>query len=284
MICLDSGCGNYDQLWCTTSLRGLIGGVLSVDVLNEGVHSGDAAGSIASSFRIIRQLLDRIEDPRSGRIDAAEFNVAIPPARIEQARQAAMILQDQTYRKFPLVEGMRPVSEDALELILSRTWRPALSITGASGLPALTDAGNVMRPGTALKISLRLPPLCDAARATEKLRQLLEQNPPYGARITFTPDWSAGGWYAPEMEPWLQNAITIASQHHFGRPAVHMGEGWTIPFMGMLGEKFPQAQFLITGVLGPHANAHGPNEFLHLPTARKITCCIAEVIESHCQR
>ena len=284
VICLDSGCGNYEQLWCTTSLRGLIGGVLSVAVLTEGVHSGDAAGTVASSFRIIRQLLDRIEDPRSGRIDAAEFNAPIPPARIAQARQAAAILQQQTYEKFPLVEGMRPISDDALDLILNRTWRPALSITGADGLPALADAGNVMRTGTALKISLRLPPLCDAARAAEKLRQLLEQDPPYGARISFTPDWSAGGWSAPDMAPWLETAVATASQNHFGRPAVAMGEGWTIPFMGMLGQKFPEAQFLITGVLGPQSNAHGPNEFLHLTVARKITCCIAEVIARHYQQ
>jgi len=281
VICLDSGCGNYDQLWCTTSLRGLIGGVLRVEVLTEGVHSGDASGIIPSSFRILRELLDRIEDPATGRIAAPEFNVEIPPARIEQARQAAAILGQESHEKFPRVEGLRPVNPDVLELILNRSWRPALEITGAEGLPGLANAGNVLRPGTAVKISLRLPPLCDAPRAARKLQQLLLADPPYAARVTYTPDWNASGWYAPELQPWLNEAVNSASQNHFGRPALSMGEGWTIPFMGMLGEKFPEAQFLITGVLGPQANAHGPNEFLHLPTARNITCCVAEVIARH---
>lgn len=283
VVCLDSGCGNYDQLWCTTSLRGVIGGTLSVEVLTEGVHSGDASGIVPSSFRIIRQLLDRIEDPASGSITAAEFNVDIPQVRIEQAQQAAAILQAQTYNKFPLVDGMRPVTDDPGELILNRTWRPALSVTGVDGMPAPDNAGNVLRPGTTLKLSLRLPPTCDADRAGKKLRQLLEQDPPYGARVKFIPDWNGGGWHAPVMQQWLEDALNTASMNFFGNPAAHMGEGGSIPFMGMLGEKFPAAQFLITGVLGPQSNAHGPNEFLHIPTVKKLTCCIAEVIAKHCQ-
>lgn len=283
VICLDSGCGNYDQLWCTSSLRGCIGGELHVEVLTEGVHSGDASGIVPSSFRIIRQLLERIEDQYTGLISTPEFNIDIPEARIAQAREAAAILQEQTYNKFPFVAGMQPVSDSALELILNRTWRPALSITGADGLPSADNAGNVMRPKTSLKLSLRLPPLCDAGRAAEKLQQLLEQDPPYGAKVKFIPDWSAGGWHAPVMEQWLEDAINAASLNYFDNPAAHMGEGGSIPFMGMLGEKFPEAQFLITGVLGPQSNAHGPNEFLHIPAVKKLTCCIAEVIAKHCR-
>lgn len=281
VICLDSGCGNYEQLWCTTSLRGLIGGDLTVEVLTEGVHSGDASGIVPSSFRIIRQLLERIEDSHTGRISAAEFTVDIPETRIEQARDAAAILQAHTYDKFPFVQGMQPVSDTALELILNRTWRPALSVTGVAGLPPLDNAGNVLRPGTSLKLSLRLPPLCDADRAGKKLQQLLEQDPPYGAKISFKPDWGANGWHAPVMERWLEDAINSASENYFCRSAAHMGEGGSIPFMGMLGEKFPSAQFLITGILGPQSNAHGPNEFLHIPAVKKLTCCIAEVIARH---
>ena len=170
------------------------------------------------------------------------------------------------------------------ELILNRTWRPALSITGADGIPSVANAGNVLRANTAVKLSLRLPPTVDADQAAAKLKTLLEQDPPYGARVSFTPDWSAGGWHAPDMEDWLEEAIDSASERYFGQPAMYMGEGGTIPFMGMLGEKFPQAQFLITGVLGPHSNAHGPNEFLHIPTAKKLTCCVAEVISRHYQQ
>lgn len=281
VICLDSGCGNYDQLWNTTSLRGLIGGKLSVEILDEGVHSGDASGVVPSSFRILRQLLDRIDDPLTGLLNAPEFNVNIPSYRIEQAELAARVLANQVYSKFPFVKGSRPVTDNPAELILNRTWRPALSITGADGLPPLASAGNVLRPQTSIKLSLRIPPTCDAGAATRKLQELLETNPPYGARVSFTPDWEATGWHAPEMATWLEDCINQASINYFGKAAMHMGEGGTIPFMGMLGEKFPQAQFLITGVLGPHSNAHGPNEFLHIPTAKKLTCCVADVIVKH---
>ena len=281
VICLDSGCGNYEQLWCTTSLRGLIGGELSIEILTEGVHSGDASGIVPSSFRILRQLLNRIDDCKSGWVSTLEFTTDIPVKRIEQARTAASVLGETVYKKFPFVEGAQPVIEDPEELILNRTWRPALSITGVDGLPSIASAGNVLRAGTSVKLSLRIPPTTDAKVATAKLKSLLEDEPPYGAKICFTPDWSATGWHAPEMQPWLESAIDQASHHYFGQSAVHMGEGGTIPFMGMLGEKFPEAQFLITGVLGPHSNAHGPNEFLHIPTAKKLTCCVAEVIAQH---
>lgn len=281
VICLDSGCGNYDQLWCTTSLRGLIGGELSVRILDEGVHSGDASGIVPSSFRILRQLLNRIDDMRSGIVQDAAFNVDIPEQRCQQAKLAAAVLNKQTYTKFPFTTCAQPASNDPYELILNRTWRPALSITGMDGLPAMDNAGNVLRPMTAVKLSLRLPPTCDAAVATKRLKTLLEDEPPYGAEIHFNPDWDASGWHAPPMEAWLENTINQSSHKHFGAPAVHMGEGGSIPFMGMLGEKFPQAQFLITGVLGPHSNAHGPNEFLHIPTAMKLTRCVSEIISKH---
>ncbi len=284
VICLDSGCGNYEQLWATTSLRGLIGGTLTVEVMDEGIHSGDASGIVPSSFRILRQLLDRVEDPNSGLINHEEFNVPIPAKRVEQAQHAAAMLGDEIFQRFPVKNSLQPVHEDPAELILNRSWRPALSYIGIQGIPDVESAGNVLRPGTAIKLSMRLPPTCDADRASRKLEQLLTTNPPYGANVSFKPDWAAGGWMAPEVAPWLEQAMEEASMQFFNKPAVHMGEGWSIPFMGMLGEKFPDAQFLITGVLGPGSNAHGPNEFLHIPMAKKLTCCVAQVIASHYQQ
>lgn len=281
VICLDSGCGNYDQLWCTTSLRGLTGGLLTVAILREGVHSGDASGIVPSSFRILRQLLSRLEDENTGRILPQEFHAPVPPERQRQARVAAEVLGANVFAKFPFQGQARPVSQDPYELILNRTWRPALAIVGAGGLPAPKDAGNVLRPWTSLKLSLRLPPTSDATAASRALKVRLEDDPPYGARVSFTPDWAASGWNAPVLAPWLEAAIDRASRTYFGRQAVYMGEGGSIPFMAMLGERFPKAQFLITGVLGPHSNAHGPNEFLHLPTAKRLSCCIAQVIADH---
>jgi len=283
VICLDSGCGNYEQLWSTTSLRGLVGGELKVEVLDEGIHSGDISGIIPSSFRILRQLLDRIEDPVSGQILLKECYVDIPNKRIEQAKHAASVLNENVFRRFPIKGNIRPVSDDLVELILNRSWRPTLSYLGASGLPEINDAGNVLRPFTSIKLSMRLPPTCSSKIVSKKLKELLLNDPPNGAKISFEIDWSVDGWMAPEISPWLEKALDEASENYFNKPSVHMGEGWSIPFMGMLGEKFPEAQFLITGVLGPGSNAHGPNEFLHIPAAKKITCCVAEIIAKHYQ-
>lgn len=281
VICLDSGCGNYDQMWCTTSLRGIITGDLEVELLGEGVHSGDASGIIASSFRVLRAVLSRLENANTGTILPDDFHVKVPYERIGQARKVALALESEVWDKFPLLEGVAPISDDDAELILNRTWRPALAVTGAEGLPAISDAGNVMRPRTAVKLSLRLPPTLDAKQAVETLTRVLESDPPYGAKIRFAHSEGASGWNAPAVAPWLDASLNAASNEYFGKDVMYMGEGGSIPFMGMLGEKFPEAQFLITGVLGPHSNAHGPNEFLHLPTGEKLTLCVAQVIADH---
>ena len=284
VVCLDSGCGNYDQLWCTTSLRGMVGGTLRVEVLQEGVHSGDASGIVPSSFRIIRQLLGRLDDEDTGALLDPAFSVEIPAARRQQAQHAAQVLGDQVYMKFPWAGGTRPTDGELAELVLNRTWRAALSVTGAAGMPEPGDAGNVLRPATELKLSLRIPPTCDPLAAQARMKAILETDPPYGASVTFDTDKAGPGWEAPALSPWLERAAQTASQRFFGADCVYMGEGGSIPFMGMLGEKFPKAQFLITGVLGPASNAHGPNEFLHLPTARKLTGCVASVLNDHFNR
>lgn len=281
VVCLDSGCGNYDQLWTTTSLRGMAGGNLIIDILDEGVHSGDASGIVPTGFRIARQLLGRIEDEASGEVVLDALKVDIPADRIEQARYAAEVLGDEVFTKFPFVEGAKPAATDLSELVLNRTWRAALEITGADGLPELGDAGNVLRPHTALKLSMRLPPTADADAACKAITSALENDPPYAAKVHFETEKSADGWNAPSLAPWLAQSLETASQDWFGRPAAYMGEGGTIPFMGMLGEKFPAAQFLVTGVLGPHSNAHGPNEFLDLKTARRLTGCVSQVLVDH---
>ena len=281
VVCLDSGCGNYDQLWCTTSLRGLAGGNLRVSVLSEGVHSGDASGVVPSSFRILRQLLSRLEDQVSGKILIEELFVDIPGERMAQARNAAAVLGNDIFDKFPFLPGMVPMDPDLTELVLNRTWRPALSVTGVDGMPPLNNAGNVLRPHTAVKLSLRLPPTLDPKAASEVLQRVLCENPPYGAKVEFEVEKASAGWNAPALAPWLEHAIDHASRDFFGAPAMYMGEGGTIPFMGMLGEKFPGAQFIITGVLGPHSNAHGPNEFLHIPTGKRVTSVVARVVSEH---
>jgi acetylornithine deacetylase/succinyl-diaminopimelate desuccinylase-like protein len=284
VICLDSGCGNYEQLWLTTSLRGLASGTLTVRVLDEGVHSGDASGVVPSSFRVLRLLLSRLEDEQTGTIRPSELYAQIPPERVFQARRAAGALGNAVYTKFPLPGQMSPVAEDLTELVLNRTWRPQLAVTGIDGLPKPADAGNVLLPYTTAKLSLRLPPTVDAAAAGTTLRRMLEKSPPYGAQVEFEIESSAAGWNAPALWPWLEQSLARSSELTFGAPPAYMGEGGSIPFMAMLGEKFPEAQFVVTGVLGPHSNAHGPNEFLHIPTARRVSLVIAQVLADHAAR
>jgi acetylornithine deacetylase/succinyl-diaminopimelate desuccinylase-like protein len=281
VVCLDSGCGNYDQLWLTTSLRGMTAGTLEVRVLDEGVHSGDASGVVPSSFRIMRQLLSRLEDADTGTVRLPELYAQIPAERVAQARHAASALGDAVYTKFPFVSGMSPAGDDLAELVLNRTWRPQLAVIGIDGLPSPGDAGNVLLPYTRVQLSLRLPPTLDAEGAAVALRTLLEKDPPYGAYVGFDLGSTATGWHAPAVAPWLEQSLARASQVTFGAPPAYMGEGGTIPFMAMLGEKFPQAQFVVTGVLGPHSNAHGPNEFLHIPTGQRVTAVIAQVLADH---
>jgi acetylornithine deacetylase/succinyl-diaminopimelate desuccinylase-like protein len=284
VVCLDSGCGNYRQLWLTTSLRGIAAGTLSVAVLEEGVHSGDAAGIVPSSFRVMRQLLSRLEDEATGAVIPASLYAQIPAERVEQAKRAAAALGDTVYTKFPFVPGTRPMSDDLTELVLNRTWRPQLAVVGIAGLPRPGDAGNVLLPYTEAKLSLRLPPTLDAEAAGATLQTLFEADPPNGARIAFTPQAASAGWNAPALAPWLEASLARASEAAFGAPPAYMGEGGSIPFMAMLGERFPAAQFVVTGVLGPHSNAHGPNEFLHLPTGRRVTQVIAQALADHYAR
>ncbi len=281
VICLDSGCGNYDQLWLTTSLRGMYAGKLTVRVLEEGVHSGDASGVVPSSFRIFRQLLSRIENEETGEVHAEGLHVQIPAERIAQARVAAAALDKQVYAKFPFAKNTRPMSDDLVELVLNRTWRPQLAIIGMSGLPEPGNAGNVLLPTTSAKISLRLPPTLEAEKADAIMRKALAEDAPYGADVQFDFQSKATGWNAPPLAPWLERSLAQASQAAFGKPPAYMGEGGTIPFMAMLGEKFPRAQFVVTGVLGPHSNAHGPNEFLDIPTGKRVTAVVAHVLADH---
>ncbi len=284
---LDSGCGNYEQLWVTTSLRGLVNGVLTVEILSEGVHSGRASGLVPSSFRIARKLLNRIDDPDTGRVLLPELQAEIPANRQAEAKVAGEILGEDVWKEFPWIgcshgEGAHahslPTTTDPFEAIIAKTWKPALSVTGGAGLPSVDMAGNVLRPKTTLKLSMRIPPAVDAEEAVRAMKKALETESPYQANVSFKPESWATGWNAPPTAPWLKSLVDEASLAHFGKPAAYTGEGGTIPFMNMLGEKFPKAQFVITGVLGPRSNAQGPNVFLHIPCVKKLTGAVATIV------
>jgi acetylornithine deacetylase/succinyl-diaminopimelate desuccinylase-like protein len=284
VVCLDAECCNYQQLWCTTSLRGNLIGKLRVQVLREGVHSGMASGIVPSSFRVLRQLLERVEDSRTGQILLDTLHCPVPSDRQQQATAAAQALGAEVFRKFPLMEAGRPVTDDVGELLLNNTWRATLSVTGVDGIPPLSSAGNVLRPSTTFMLSFRLPPSVDPVVAAQAVKRTLESSPPYGTRVSFDVESSMGGWNAPSNAAWLEAALHSASLQFFGQPPMYLGAGGSIPFMAMLSEKFPQTQFMVTGVLGPQANAHGPNESLEIATGKRLTQCVAAVIAAHAQR
>jgi acetylornithine deacetylase/succinyl-diaminopimelate desuccinylase-like protein len=281
VVCLDAECGNYDQVWCTTSLRGNLTGKLRVRVLNEGVHSGMATGIAATPFRIIEQLMARVENAVTGDVLVDELQAAIPKDRRAQITAAAKVLGPAVAGKVPFAAGVQPLSNDPVELLINSTWRATVAVTGADGLPAVGSAGNVLLPEIALKISMRLAPTTDAEAATKAVKETFERDPPYGAQVSFEDASASVGWNAPAFAPWLEESIANASRQIYGKEAIHAGAGGTIPFMAMLGARFPKTQFFITGVLGPQANAHGPNEFLHVEYAKKLTACVSLVLADH---
>ena len=281
VICLDSGAGDYKRFWTTTSLRGLIGLKMKVDVLKEGVHSGGASGHVPSSFRIARSLLSRLEDEETGEILLEELNTEIPNYRIEETKKLVSILKNEVVEEFPWKDNMKPSTDDNVEGVLRRTWKPAVSIVGVDGMPSTANAGNVLRPYTTFQLSMRIPPTTSAKKAVSAMKKTLSENIPYDATVELKFEKAGEGWNAPESKPWLLEAIDKASKQYFGQMACSIGEGGSIPFMGMLGKQFPEAQFVITGVLGPNSNAHGPNEFLHIPFAKRLTCCISSIIADY---
>jgi acetylornithine deacetylase/succinyl-diaminopimelate desuccinylase-like protein len=281
VVCLDAECGNYARLWSTTSLRGCLEGQLTVRVLTEGAHSGLASGIAPTPFRITQQLLQRIEDPMTGEIRLDELQADIPKDRRDQISIAAGVLGSQILEKVPLADGVQPISSILEELLISNTWRATLTVIGADGLPPTRLAGNVLVPLLALKISVRLPPTVDAERAARIVRTVLERDPPCGALVNFECTAPIGGWNAPAFTPWFERAMYRASKHVFGQEPVYVGGGGSIPFLRMLGDRFPDTQFFVSGVLGPQSNAHGPNEFLHINYATRLTECVSLVLADH---
>lgn len=281
LICLDSGCGDFERLWMTTSLRGMAAGVLTVQVSTEGVHSGMGSGIIPSSFRIARQLLDRIEDAKTGEILVPSLYVEIPQDQLDYAKSTVQILGDEIVQAYPFVDGCKPISDNVLELYLNRSWRPTLSYTGIGDIPSLQAAGNVLRPKTSFNLSFRLPPTANATDIATDLKKTLEENPPYGAKVTFECNKFAKGFYCPPFESWLSQTFNESSQALWSKEAAFESCGGSIPFLNILQEMFPSIQFCVAGILGPHTNAHGPNEFLHVEYTQNLMAAVAGIFAAH---
>lgn len=274
MVCLDSGALTYDRLWVTTSLRGIVNLEVKISVLAQGQHSGSASGVVPSSFRLLRRLLSRVEDEETGEILVRELQADIPESQRQAAAEIAAEFGDIIAHELPTLEGVQLMGSSPQDRILRRTWFPTLSVVGVGGIPAPPDAGNVLRPFTTAVLSFRLPPTVDAKSASEKLEEIFSEGPTTDVTIV----QYANGWTSPELAPWLANALEEASMEAFGRRPGFTGEGGSIPFLASLGERFPAAQFVATGVLGPKSNAHGIDEMLDLPMAVGVTNAVITVL------
>jgi acetylornithine deacetylase/succinyl-diaminopimelate desuccinylase-like protein len=281
VICLDSGVGDYQRLWVTTSLRGTLGYRLTVKVLAEPIHSGLAGGIVPDPVMIAYELVARIGYHNK----VIQTLSATPPDdRLAQIGQTAQVFGDRFCDQLGLLPGVRPLGRSTRNLILTNTWGLDARIIGQCGLPSIEQAGNVALDQFTAQLSIRLPPTIPLEEAKRVIESLLTKTPPYGATIDLQFCKGAGGWNTPPLAPWLDRALTDASTTHFGLPYIAMGEGGSIPFMGMLGERFPDAQFVVTGVLGPGSNAHGPNEYLDISYAKKLTAAVADLLTAHATR
>ncbi|MGN9787030.1 M20/M25/M40 family metallo-hydrolase [Nonomuraea sp. ZG12] len=281
VVCLDGGGGDYERLWLTSSLRGAVQATVTVRVLETGVHSGLGSGVVPSSFRVMRLLLDRVEDPETGEVKVAEMVVPIPEDRRAEAAELVALHPEVAVPRLPLPPGMRRASDDDVELVLNNTWRPTLSVTGAGGLPDPAVAGAVLRAWTSFRLSFRLPPSADAEAARAALEKILTTDVPYGAQVEVGDFMVMNGWHAPAPAPWLASALRQVGDRVFGKPCQNLGIGGGIPFMEMLGRRYPRAQFVVTGALGGDSNAHVPDEWLHIPFAVQVTEAVAHLLDAH---
>jgi acetylornithine deacetylase/succinyl-diaminopimelate desuccinylase-like protein len=281
VVCLDAGGGDYERLWLTNSLRGVVQATVTVSVLASAQHSGLASGIVPSSFRILRVLLERIEDAETGAIKLPAMNVRIPAERRAEAEALAKFDPGAPKRRHPLLDGVQPVSDDDVELFLNNAWRPTLSVIGASGLPEPADAGNVLRTSTSLKLSFRIPPTADPHAALAELEKALTTDVPYNAKVELGDLIAMDGWDAPALAPWLSETLNSVGDDVLGQRHQGIGIGGSVPFMTMLADRYPQAQFLVTGALGVDSNMHVPDEWLNLAFAQKVTEAIAHVLDAH---
>lgn len=279
-ITLDSGAGDYNRIWNTTTERGIVTGTLTVKVLTDSVHSGDGSGIIPNPQRIMRHLLSRLEDPVTGKILPSEFQVEVPATYLADVFSQATNIVPSTIKGFPWFGYATTAASNPVELILNRIWRAGLAVTGVDGLPSTAAANNVVVGSVSYQLSLRLPPPLRIDEVQRQLKDLFEKDPPYGATVTYDYEGApaANGWMSPPQPRWLSEAIDQASQVLFQQPSAPLGDGGTQPVLAILKEKFKETLFFASGVAGPGNNEHAANENLNIKYAEQLSACEAYVL------
>lgn len=275
---LDNSCSDYERLWTVSSLRGVIKGTLKVKVLSHGVHSGAYSGIVPDAYGIAQHLLSRVYDPLTSEVKIPSCLAKIPDTCQQQLQNVGNILGDQIWNRAPLLPGVSPISTQPDELLLQNTWKPALTITGISGIPVPENAGNIIHGDVALTLSMRVPPLIDLKQAVNDLNQLLTTDIPFGCEVSLTSISAEPGWASFHTDSKIQELLSKASECHFGKPLATTGQGGSIPIVNEFEKHLPNTALVVTGALGTDSNAHAPNEFLNMNYAKKLTAVIAQVI------
>lgn len=280
LVCLDSGCQDYDTLWITNSLRGVVILDVTVETLEEGVHSGAGSGLAPDSFTVLRNILDRIDDSKTQKV-IEEFHVEVPKNRLDEINRVAELKKEKVLEHVKLTPGVEPLTHDYTELIIRNTWAPTLVVVGASGLPAHDTAGNVLRPNTSFRLSMRLPPTYDPNVAMERLNEIVTKDPPFNAKITTSRKNPGPGWNNKQFSQKLHDSLNTSSQKLWGKEYFSFGEGGSIPFIKLLADSFPECEIIVCGVLGPNSNAHSCNEALNIGYCKNITSTITHTLHDY---
>ena len=276
VVCFDAVILSYDRMWTATSLRGIVNLDLKVKTLKAGVHSGAGSGIVPSSFRIVQQLIGRIEDRETGRILLPELYTEISPQNYIEKARTVDVVGHKLHSLIPTEDAIRTASDDLVKMYIDNTYRPTLVVTGVDGMPSLQRAGNVLLPWISVRLSIRIPPGVDENQALHAVQKELLRDPPYNAQVSIARAAPERGWAQTPNQPWLDDALSQASDKYFGHKALKLGDGGSIPFIGFLGDTFPNSQFVITGVCGADSNAHSVDENLDIPYLKKLTCCMIE--------
>jgi acetylornithine deacetylase/succinyl-diaminopimelate desuccinylase-like protein len=278
IFCLDSGTTDYEHMCLTTTLRGLVCFKLRVDVLKQGLHSGSSSGVVPSSFRIMRNILEQFENSNNGNLPA-ELYVDIPKDKYQQAQELIENKGGKIDFKFPMVEGMDSMGNTGFQDYINRIWKPQLSITGIDGLPSCSTAGNVLLPYTQVCCSLRIPPSKNSKEAKEQIENFFSKvKVPHNAKFSYNVYKSGTGFECPSYSKSVLEVINKAGNETFDKPVLYYGEGGSIPFLNDIKNVFPKAQFIVTGVLGPESNAHGPDEMLHLGFLENLVVTMGKIL------
>eukprot|EP01083_Nonionella_stella_P046907 125601_1 len=286
VICLDSGCGNYDQLWITPSLRGMMAGDLKVSMLREQLHSGEGSGVIADTARVHRMLLNRVEDVNTGYVTVPETHCVIPEAHQNYVDKATCILKEGVFNEMPLLAGIKPVTDDCKQLLMNQLWEPTMTVIANDhgSLPPLPGS-NIIRTETNMRLSFRLPPCVVPEKALEAVKATLLKEPlPYGAKVTFENTMMGSGWASNSAAGgWLETSITDSSTTFFGKAAAFKGMGGSIPIINDFQGRYTDAEIIVSGVAGPQSNMHAVNETLDVPAVKKLTSAFAKILADHAE-